>query len=387
MRVVSIYSSYYPERGGIQNVIQFVSERLQSIGHSIQVICLTDDGVSSHEIINGVEVFRIPDKYHPYLYGYSIPFISFFFDNRSIFDRVDIIHVHGYASLLSWQVLRLLNSQGYSSKLIFTPHYEGIGFSRFRNLLHVAYRYLAKSSFEHPELITCVSEYEKNNILCHFEIDPHKIKVIANGINYPVSHEPTVKILNEESVNILFVGRMERKKGIQYLLRALSIIDREDDINFNLFLVGEGSYSDELRNITSKLELPNVHFMGRVSDDELDYLYKSSDIFILLSQSEAYGIVVAEALAHGLITIVSNTTALSEFAGESGCIGVDYPPDVNEVAAHIKSLVGREVVVGPFNNKKIRNWTTVAKEYEKCYRTIIEKQHESFSHNRAEVSL
>ena len=159
----------------------------------------------------------------------------------------------------------------------------------------------------------------------------------------------------------------------------MSILDHEDDLKISLFLVGEGSYADDLKNMSSELGLSNVHFMGRISDDELDSLYRLSDIFVLLSQSEAYGIVVAEALAHGLITIVSNTTALSEFVEEAGCIGVDYPPDVNEVAALIKTLVGREVVVGPFNSKKIRNWTTVAKEYEKCYRTIIEKQYGSFS--------
>lgn len=331
------------------------------------MICLTDDGISSHEIINGVEIFRVADKYHAYLYGYSIQIRSFFLNNSFVFDQADIIHVHGYASLLSWQVIRLLNAQGYSPKLIFTPHYEGIGFSRFRNLLHVLYKYLAKSSFDQPILITCVSEFEKNNILRHFQIDPHKIKVIANGISYPIPSKPIIKILNGKSVNILSVGRLERKKGIQYLLKALSILDRQGDINIKLFLVGEGSYSEDLKNISSELELSNVHFMGQVSDDKLENLYKSSDIFVLLSQSEAYGIVVAEALAQGLITIVSNTTALTEFVGEAGCIGIDYPPDIDEIAALIKSLVGKEVVVGPFNSKKIRNWTTVAKEYMKCY--------------------
>ncbi len=373
MRIVSIYSSYYPKIGGIQNVIRFLSENLQAMGHSTQVICFNDDGASSHEVINGVEVFRIADRYRSYLYGYSVSFRSFFFDKRSIFDQADVIHVHGYASLLSWQVVRLLSSQGYSLKLIFTPHYEGIGFSRFRNLLHIIYRYLAKSSFRQSKLITCVSEYEKSNLLRHFQIDPQKIKIIINGINYPISHKSTVKTLNKESINILFVGRLERKKGVQYLLRALSIVDRGDDSDINLFLVGEGSYSDDLKNMTLELGLPNVHFLGRISDNELDFLYKSSDIFVLLSQSEAYGIVVAEALAQGLITIVSNTTALTEFVREPGCIGIDYPPDVSEVAALIKTLVGKEVIIGPFNGKKIRNWTAVAKEYEKYYMKLIEK--------------
>jgi len=348
------------------------------MGHSIQVICLTADR-ASHEVINGVEVFRVADSYYSYLYSYSISFKSFYFDNKSVFDQADIIHVHGYGSLFSWQVIRLFNSRGYSSKLIFTPHYEGIGFSRFRNLLHAIYRHLAKSSFEQPKLITCVSEYEKNNLLGHFQIDPQKIKVIGNGINYPVPHKPTVKIINKKSINILFAGRLERKKGIQYLLRTLSIVNREGDLKINLFLVGEGSYSDNLRNIVSELELINVHFMGQVSDDELDSLYKSSDMFVLLSQSEAYGIVVAEALAQGLITIVSNTTALTEFVGEAGCIGVDYPPNVNEVAALIKTLVDREVVIGPFNSKKIRSWATVAKEYEDSYAMLIEKPYGSIS--------
>ena len=95
---------------------------------------------------------------------------------------------------------------------------------------------------------------------------------------------------------------------------------------------------------------------------------EKSDIFLLLSKSEGYGIVVAEALSVGIPSIVTNGTALEEFTKENGCFGVMYPPNPKEVADLI--IDDNDVTVGPFSDK-IRTWDKVAEGYEEVYYKLI----------------
>ena len=90
------------------------------------------------------------------------------------------------------------------------------------------------------------------------------------------------------------------------------------------------------------------------------------DIFLLLSNSEAYGITVAEALALGIPCIITKITALNEFINEPGCFGVNYPPDPTEVAKMVLKIYTDDVKVGPFSDK-IRTWDKVSKDYENVY--------------------
>ena len=100
-------------------------------------------------------------------------------------------------------------------------------------------------------------------------------------------------------------------------------------------------------------------------DEILDEMERS-DIFLLLSKSEGYGIVVAEALAMGTPSIVTNGTALEEFTNENGCFGVNFPPDPDEVADLILDINKNHVKTGPFV-KKIRTWDKITEDYEKLY--------------------
>ena len=93
---------------------------------------------------------------------------------------------------------------------------------------------------------------------------------------------------------------------------------------------------------------------------------KHADLFLLLSNSEAYGIVVAEALALGTPCIVADATALHEFITEPGCFGVDYPPDAEKVARLIMEVYESRVQAGPFSDK-IRTWEAVGLAYERMY--------------------
>jgi len=369
--ILSIYTCYYPDVGGIESVIKNLSESLVKKGHLAKVICLTNKDALSVEIINDVKVFRIRDNYYNYLMDFSLEFNKFFDANKELFDEADIINIHSYHTLFSWQTIRFLNKEGYKNKIIFTPHYEGIGFSVIKNFLHKIYKFTAKSSFEIPKYIVCVSEYEKKNLSANFIGFEKKICVIPNGVGYNVPKYSMIKKISNNKIKLLYVGRIERKKGIQYALEAIKYLIDTNHLEIEFNVVGIGSYLGELQNISEKYKLNNVHFLGRVSNERLQSLYKNSDIFLLLSKSEAYGIVVAEALVNGLIVIVSRRTALIEFISENGCFSVNYPPDHIELANLINNLCTKEISIGPFDENKICEWGEVAKRYESFYRSMI----------------
>ena len=104
--------------------------------------------------------------------------------------------------------------------------------------------------------------------------------------------------------------------------------------------------------------------------DQLQEKIDHSDIFLLLSRSENYGISVAEALSRGIACIVTKTTALNEFLNEPGCFGITYPPDPLALAQLIVSVHGSNVRTGPLTDK-IRTWDRIAPEYERIYREAV----------------
>jgi glycogen synthase len=367
MHILSIYSSYFPIRGGIQTVIKNISEYLVKKNHTVSVICFSMSGQSSQDVINGVHVYRINDPYESKLLGYSVKFNDFCRKNIHLLNEADVIHIHGYASLFSWQAIRSLTKMGFSGKIVFNPHYEGIGFSPLARQLHKIYKLFGGSSFTLPRKIICVSEYERKNVIRNFKIDGDKIRVIANGITYPVGNSPAIKTIDPRKIHLLYIGRVIHKKGIHYVLEALEILKKDKDCQYIFNIVGDGPYRDHLEGMVKDLKLQNIHFLGRVSESDLQNILYESDIFFLLSESEAYGLVVAEALANNVFAVISNTTALTEFCSEPGCFCVDYPPDKHKLAQIVKDLVKDGGYIGPFDAKKIRHWDISASEYEVEY--------------------
>lgn len=112
--------------------------------------------------------------------------------------------------------------------------------------------------------------------------------------------------------NFLYVGTVEERKGLIYLIEALGLI--KDKKQFTLNIVGkicEQSYYDILVKRIDELGISNnVNFLGRVSDSQLEECYKQAEIFTFPSLLEGYGIVLIEALKHGVPVICFNNTAM-----------------------------------------------------------------------------
>lgn len=360
-----LYTTYLEvtDPGGISKVIREVGINLKKRGHEITVIQLNPKNKSFEEEWHGIKIFRINSKLSKLLYGIT-PSLSTFFNKKLMEIKPDIIHVHGIHSLFTPQIINLMKK--HTVPLIITPHYD---FNRHLTLVGKyfwkLYVPIIRKTLERANRVVSVSQFESQKLMKEFAVPKEKISLIPHGVNkIEITKKPKPK--KNDIIRLLYVGYLLKIKGVQYIIRALKEL-RKMNKKVILTIVGEGPYKTKLMNLSQKLGVQElIIWKSNLSDEELYKTYKQADIFLLVSRSEAYGIVAAEALALGIPTIVSKTTALKEFIKENGCFGIDYPPNPKELARLILDVYKSDVEVGPFS-KKIRLWEETAIEHEKLY--------------------
>jgi glycosyltransferase involved in cell wall biosynthesis len=255
----------------------------------------------------------------------------------------DVVHGHSYAAF------PMLFASYAKSKFVVTAHYHGHGSTLFRDMLTGFYKPIGRKALHKADVVTAVSQYEKGLLRRDFGVDA---VVIPSGIDLK-----RFKGLTKQSQgSILYVGRLEKYKGVQYIIQALRLVDP----HIRLDIVGRGSYEAELMAMAEKLGDRRVALHQGLSDDEVLLRYARADLFILLSKYEAFGTVVAEALAAKVPCIVANTSALKEWVDNKNCFGIDYPfehlPDL------ITQVIGKEV-----GNVKIWDWDDITAETLRIY--------------------
>lgn len=202
-----------------------------------------------------------------------------------------------------------------------------------------------------------MSEYEKRLLIEDFTIDTAKLSVIPNGIDS--SEYSNQEVISKEPRSILYVGRLEEYKGIQYIIETLPLLHKD----YHLQVVGDGPHKAHLVAQTRELGLNDrVRFYHDLPRPELLERYARAGVFILLSRHEAFGLTVAEALASRTPCIVANTSALSEWVDDKNCFGIKYPIDRKELAGLIDRVAG--VTVG---DVRLWDWDMVVAELIHAY--------------------
>jgi phosphatidylinositol alpha-mannosyltransferase len=133
------------------------------------------------------------------------------------------------------------------------------------------------------------------------------LKVIPNGIDVSVFHpgHAPIRHLRDERVNILFVGRLEKRKGLGYLLRGYEFMKQRVP-NTRLIVVGDGPLRSSVESYISRHRVPDVVLAGYVPDSVLPRYYCSADIFCApATGAESFGIVLLEAMATGLPVVAT----------------------------------------------------------------------------------
>jgi len=357
--------------GGIYKVIREIAKNLSKRGHEIVVLQLNPLNRPNEEFYEGFKIIRINSKH---FYGLSFGMYSYL---KKRFNELnpDIVHVHGYHNLLSPEVIYTIRKIDHNVPIVFTPHYDPLNHSTIlgKMLGWIHDKTIGKSFLKLPDHIISVSTFEANNLRKMFNIAQERITVIPHGVDFINTKKK--KRENKSNITLLYVGYLHEYKGVNYIIKALhELVCSLDFKNIKLRIVGEGPEKRNLLLLSKKLKVEEfIEWIPFLPHEKVLEEMQRADIFLLLSKSEGYGIVVAEALAMGTPAIVTKGTALEEFTKEPGCFGVDYPPNPREVAKLILKIVNSDVKVGSFG-KKIRTWDKVARDYENMYKTVISEK-------------
>jgi hypothetical protein len=157
--------------------------------------------------------------------------------------------------------------------------------------------------------VICVSDAERSSLLDRYPDAAEKVTVIPNGVDAPRPSEPwpvTERIA-------MTVCRLEPYKGVERAIRAAAHFPS----GWRLVVIGDGSQRRELERLAREMEAP-VTFTGTVSPHDRDRWYSTASVVLSMSQHEAFGITVAEALATGLAVVASDIPAHRDLAEQLG---------------------------------------------------------------------
>ena len=255
-------------------------------------------------------------------------------------NNIELIHTHW---LIPQGLMGLLLKLIYNKPLIVTIH--GSGFLPLKNKES---KKLQQFILDNADIITINSQTAKKELFSRFpNINKNKIKLIPMGVDTNIFKPQPIKKNN--NINILFVGRINEQKGIEYLIESLKILKNK---KIKLLIIGEGIYKKKLIKLINKLNLKKqVEFLGSKNQKDIAYYYNLADLFVLPSVTtkagiEALGLVLIEAMACKTPVIGSSSGGIKDIITNNDTGLIFQEKNSDELSKQILKIL---------KNKKIRN--------------------------------
>jgi glycogen(starch) synthase len=336
---VAMLSWEYPPLlvGGLGRHVHALSQALAAQGHRVTVYARGPDGVQED---GDVRVVRGRSTPPGIAFQDLVPWSMAL--NLGLFRRAaadkeepDVIHAHDW--LVAPAALSLRDLVG--APVVATMHATEHGRHRGRlagpvqRFVHDVERWLVA---EADRIITC-SAFMRAEVQHVFGLPASSVEAIPNqvdlaGFRTAVSNGPAT------TPTLLYAGRLEYEKGVQILLRAVQLLARRLP-SVRLRVVGRGTYDVELERLAGRLGLTGrVRFDGWVEAGRLRELYAATEVVVIPSLYEPFGLVALEAMASGIPVVASDTGGLPELieAEESGIL---VPPGDHVALAHALARV------------------------------------------------
>ncbi len=245
-------------------------------------------------------------------------------------EQFDIIHAHDW----------LTYPAGVHAKMVsgkpLCIHVHATDFDRSRGKVNPTVYSIEKNGMDHADCIMCVSELTRQTVINQYHQDPRKCFAMHNAV-YPLSQDlldiPRPDHSKEKIVT--FLGRITMQKGPEYFVEAASLVlQRTHNIRF--VMAGSGDMLEQMIELVAQRDIADrFHFPGFQRGRQVYECYKNSDVFVMPSVSEPFGIAPLEAMQCGTPSIISKQSGCGEIL--SKVIKVDYW-DVYAMADAIYSI-------------------------------------------------
>jgi glycosyltransferase involved in cell wall biosynthesis len=253
--------------------------------------------------------------------------------------KPDIVITSGYDSLAYWEAF--LYCKIFKKKFILWNGTTLLSTANIKGLQSILKRIIIRGSDRYIAYGTKAKEY-----LGYFGAKAENIYISTNTVDMEYFQSKVVEYRNKDSFMkerkkypkylLLYVGQLIRRKGIIQVLKALSYLK---DLEIAFLIVGSGPEEGKLKDFCKEKDLNNIFFEGFQQQEILPKYYALSDVFILPSFEEVWGLVINEALASGLYVLSSKYAGASYDLIEEGWNGEIFDPDnVEEIVELIERI-------------------------------------------------
>jgi len=379
LKILQVAPYFIPYPGGQEKYVFNLSKFLTKRGHEVHVLTSNYPKGKKLEEYEGITI----ERYDVFARPLRNPLALGFLKIGKKFKEFDIVHTHNEHSFSA--MVAAYFKRKYNIPLVLTCHGQLVFGDKFADTFESFYsKTIGKSVFKTADLIIALSQPDKEYIISLIN-EPKKIKILPNAIDleelYNLSPNKKIVQLVREKYGIagkkvvLFTGQIIRRKGIEYLIKAIPLVVNKlgDDVRF--ILTGKGDYMKEAKTLSLRLAISeNVIFPGLVNFIELLALYQLSDVFVLPSLSEGLSTSVLEAMHFGLPIVATDILGMRSHFGDVATL---IPPrDEKALSEAILDIIkGKKLEKDYFRIQKqmikdTYNWDFVAKEYEECYRNL-----------------
>ena len=361
--IIQVAGYYPPHLGGMERVVQTLSEQLAARGYNVHTLTSDSEATSGTTApVAGLSLTRFKARefaHTPFAFGF-IPAI--FRTPR----HQTVIHLH--LAQAFYPELVLLAAKLRHIPYVVHFHLDLQPSGSLGKLFLIYKAIILRAVIRQADRVVVFSAQQRAFIHDKYGVPKHKIVIIPNGVGQDYFMAP--RHYTKGPKRLLFVGRLSPQKRLHILLEALPLLSKQT----SLTLVGDGEDRAQLERRAKELKVASkVRFVGAKTPAEtLDY-YHAADLFVLTSEREGMPLAILEAMAAGLPVVGMNVSGVKEWVSGVGVL-------VKEASGEAVAQALRHVTTDPERLEQLSkrsleaaghySWERLLNEFEKLYERL-----------------
>ena len=317
--------------GGVQEIVINLHKHLSDRGHSVKIITPRPRSHYESAADDYILVGRSTKMNTPFNTMVDVGFEADGDEIQDILDReqFDVIHFHEpWVPLLSRQILTKSTSVN-----VATFHAKLPESLLSKSIVNSVGPY-TKSILKYIHSYSAVSQAAAEHVS---KLSNVPIQIIPNGIE--IDNFTFTPSKNNSKKTIVYIGRLEKRKGVDYLVAAYAKL-RETHDDVQLVIGGNGVKRNSLEKLVEQNAIPDVTFIGFVPEEAKYALLASADIFCSPAlYGESFGIVLLEAMASGTPIVAGNNSGYASVLTETGAISLVSPKSLDDFSSRLELLL------------------------------------------------
>ena len=374
MKICMVLEFFIPHyNGGGEHRYHELAKRLVQHGHTVDLLTMKILNIPNYENVDGINVYHIGPNIKKAPYRSATDFIQYFFAviHWLLKHDYDIIDAQAYSPLLSAKIASWIKKTPLIGTIYDTSSSSNDQWIQSSVIANIFEKFLVKLNFDK---ILTISQATKNSLINDFGVDSNKIFLLYIGVD--ISKYDKITVNQEIKNQVIFVGRLIPHKHVDHLIKSISIL-KENIPDIKLVIVGKGEEKGKLINMVKHYHLENnVIFKQNLSDEILISEIKKSELLVLPSTREGFGMVLAEANCCNkpVITYASGGTVdvvINDFNGF-----LVKPNDIDSLTNKIYEILKNKDLkekLGQNGRQKVEqdfDWKKIVNEYSKLLKQL-----------------